>query len=802
MHQKPKVNHITQGELRKLYFGLVFWLILCNQLSAQKYSQSIRGTVFDAENSRPLSGVTVLCMTGHPVVGCVTDSLGGFHLEIPDGSHSFSFSRVGYYTRQLKNIQISLGKEVLTDVSLTSQVYQIDEVNVRTNRNEKINPMATVSAHSVNKTEFNRFVAGSFDASRIVGNFAGVISGTGDDKNEIIVRGNSPRGLLWHLEGIEIPNPNHFSLGKGNTGGRYSVLNTSVFSSFDFFIGSFPAEYGNAYSGVMDLNLRSGNPEQHEFSVDVSTLGLEGSAEGPVGKKKGLSYLINYRYSDYSYLTKLGFLEPDGYPIIPKSSDFVFKTTYQSERSGTFDLFALGGSSKIGFLQMSEIHIPGSESKLEEIYLWQRMAVAGMKHAIQTADGKTEIKSTAAVTYDYSSMELHPTGTTSEQNFTYQDHFSYPVFRLSTQINYRYNDRHSARLGATYNHIWGQMFAEQLNPEMQYDTLLNKTGKGWYADYYGQWKYQSRKWFESVTGLHAFHSGVTHEFILEPRLGAIVRLPGQQSLNFGLGLHSRLEPLAVYNYQVRISKTLREEKNIDLKTTKALHLTGSYVLNLGDYMQFTVEAYLQYLRDVPVSTDVNNPFSLINSTDGLPSGALNNNGKARNKGLEFTLRKLLSHHYYFLANASLFSSKYRASDGIWYNTYFNTTYICNLLAGASFQIGKQKQHTLEFKLRGNQRGGFRYTPVDQAASILHQTVVYETENNLASQLPAYKRIDFGVGFRMKKRTSAFSWMVDLQNIMNAKNVVYRSFGFQNNSVKVYDTKSLGLLPMITIKAEF
>jgi hypothetical protein len=283
-------------------------------------------------------------------LGCVSDSLGRFYLPIPEGSHSFSFSRVGYYTKQLKNIQIGMGNDVLLNVSLINRVYQIDEVEVKTNRNEKINPMATVSAHSVSHPEFNHFVAGSFDASRIVGNFAGVISGMGDDKNEIIVRGNSPRGILWHLEGIEIPNPNHFSLGKGNTGGRYSVLNTSVFSSFDFFIGSFPAEYGNAYSGVMDLNLRSGNPEKHEFSVDVSTLGLEGSAEGPIAKKKGLSYLVNYRYSDYSYLTKMGFLEPNSYPIIPLSSDFVFKTTYKSEKSGTFDLFSIGGSSKIGLL--------------------------------------------------------------------------------------------------------------------------------------------------------------------------------------------------------------------------------------------------------------------------------------------------------------------------------------------------------------------------------------------------------------------------------------------------------------------
>jgi hypothetical protein len=111
--------------------------------------------------------------------------------------------------------------------------------------------------------------------------------------NEIVIRGNSPRGLQWRLEGIEIPNPNHFSE-EGATGGPISILNSTTMDNSDFLSAAFPAEYGNALSGVFDLNLRKGNNEKREYKLQVGLIGFEGAAEGPIIKGADASFLVNY----------------------------------------------------------------------------------------------------------------------------------------------------------------------------------------------------------------------------------------------------------------------------------------------------------------------------------------------------------------------------------------------------------------------------------------------------------------------------------------------------------------------------
>lgn len=143
--------------------------------------------------------------------------------------------------------------------------------------------MATVSARSFTVEETSRYAGSLNDPSRMAANYAGV-SSTSDARNDIIIRGNSPLGVLWRLNGMEIPNPNHFG-SLGTTGGPVSILNNNLLDKSDFLTGAFPAEYGNALAGVFDLQMRSGNNEKTEFLGQVGFNGFELGAEGPIGKK-------------------------------------------------------------------------------------------------------------------------------------------------------------------------------------------------------------------------------------------------------------------------------------------------------------------------------------------------------------------------------------------------------------------------------------------------------------------------------------------------------------------------------------
>lgn len=788
----------------------LFWLISClicldiipPPLFAQQFNQKISGILTDRESHQPLAGVYVLCETCVPPNACVTDSSGYFMLNLPVGRQSLSFTHIGYQSRLINDIQLGTGKSVSLNVELAEQVYETEEISVKASNNRWLNPMATVSARTLRSDDATRYAAGYFDASRMVTNFAGVASGNSDESNEIVVRGNSPRGLLWRLEGIEIPNPNHFANGQGSSGGGYSAITTNVLSSFDFFTGSFPAEYGNVTSGVMDLNLRTGNARQHEFSLGLSVLGTEASAEGPINREKGSSYMFDYRLADFRYLTYLGILNAKDYGIVPRTSDFVFKASFRTDRAGTFDFFAVGGSSEAGDMATTNIQEIKAGVDQDEFIEQQNTTIAGIKHTFSFPDNKTYMRSTAAFTYQFTTDRDRKSDTLLNKTVTYSDRYEYPAFRFSSIVNHKFNARHSLRTGVTFNQLWGNMFAIKLNTQLKYDTLMNTNASGWYGSSFAQWKYQTGNVLETNAGLHVLFSGITREVVLEPRLGLILRLPGQRTFNLGMGFHSRLEALSVYHYKTKVSGTMREERNIDLKTSKAFHLTTGFSRDFGNNMQFTIEAYYQYLWAVPVKEIPTGQFSLINSFGGLSDVIMANNGKAKNKGLELTLEKSFSNQYFFLATASLFNSSYSGSDGFWFNTLFNTNYVYNLIGGKEFQTGRYRQNTFGLKLRGMLRGGFRFTPVDVAASIKSKKVIYQTLNTYGERLPDFDRIDFGVSYRINRLHHAWILLADIQNILDTENVLRRRFSYSSKQILTSDSKSIGRVPVVTIKVEF
>jgi len=181
----------------------------------------------------------------------------------------------------------------------------------------------------------------------MVSNFAGVMS-SNDSRNDIVIRGNSPMGLLWRIDGVEVPNPNHFGA-QGTTGGPVSMLNQNLLSNSDFMTGAFPSEYGNALSGVFDINLRSGNKNKFEFTGQVGFNGFEFAAEGPIwlGKNntKG-SFVVDYRYSTMELVNKLGIDFGTG-AAIPKYKDLTIITDIPTKKAGRFKFIGIYGNSFI-----------------------------------------------------------------------------------------------------------------------------------------------------------------------------------------------------------------------------------------------------------------------------------------------------------------------------------------------------------------------------------------------------------------------------------------------------------------------
>ncbi len=311
-------------------------------------AQVIRGTVVDKQTHSPLPGANVVLLDSDPVSGTTTNELGEFRLEnVPLGRQGIYVSFIGYHPAVVKNLVVNSARETVLFIELEEKVETTGEITVTGNyrKDLTINKMASVSARTFTVEEAARYAGSREDVARMAMNFAGV-SGANDQRNDIIIRGNTPGGILWRLEDVDIPNPNHFAA-SGTTGGPIGMLNNNTLRNSDFYTGAFPAEYTNVFSGVFDLKMREGNNEQYEFLGQAGFNGFELGAEGPFKKGAKSSFLANYRYSTLEIFNMLGI--SFGTAGIPKYQDLNFKLSFPV-RKGKITWFGLAGRSTISML--------------------------------------------------------------------------------------------------------------------------------------------------------------------------------------------------------------------------------------------------------------------------------------------------------------------------------------------------------------------------------------------------------------------------------------------------------------------
>ncbi len=304
-------------------------------------SQNVRGTIVDKVTQSPLPSASIKIIDSDPLIGTTTNVNGQFLLkDVAIGRISLEVSYIGYESIFINQLQVTSGKEVVLNLELQESIEQLSEVTVKAKQNPQnaSNDLALVSARGFDMEETNRYAGARNDPARMAQNFAGV-SGANDSRNDIIIRGNSPSGVLWRLEGIDIPNPNHFGA-LGTTGGPVSILNNNLLAKSDFMTSAFPAEYGNATAAVFDLKMRKGNSFKREHIFQVGFNGFELGTEGPIGKEGGASYLLNYRYSTLALMDDVG-LSPGTGNAVPFYQDFSAKVDVPTEKLGKFSLFAI-----------------------------------------------------------------------------------------------------------------------------------------------------------------------------------------------------------------------------------------------------------------------------------------------------------------------------------------------------------------------------------------------------------------------------------------------------------------------------
>lgn len=791
---------------RRIILFLIFILIAFSSF-AQNNGQSVRGIVVDAFTGSPIIGATVLVLNSIPINGTSTDERGEFELnDISNGRSSFSASFIGYSPQAFSNIMVNSGKETFLSFKLEEKVTNLTEVIIKAeySKEKPLNEMALISARSFSVEETERYAGSLGDPARMVSNYAGVMPGN-DTRNDIIIRGNSPTGLLWRIEGVEVQNPNHFGA-QGTTGGPVSMLNSNLLANSDFITGAFPAEYGNALSGVFDINLRSGNKEKYEFTGQVGFNGFEVAAEGPIplGKNapKG-SFIVDYRYSTLQFISKLGIDFGTG-TAIPQYNDLTVLVDIPTRKSGRIKLIGILGNSFISLGRSFDIVQAVSSNQLGEATdFGAGLNIALLTHTFMFSE-KSRMKSTISFQNSQSSIQNDSIDYVNKAYFsTYAGKLLENKLSASIDLKHKFSPQNNLTTGLLlnrYNTTFNDSaYFKSLRKIIDITRVNNEPTTLYRAFVNWQHKFSDNLTFNG--GLHYQYYDLSKESALEPRLSMEWKLNSNHSASLGYGLHSQIQPRTVYfNQEYDQNLGIYSENNRNLKSTRAQHFVLGYDWHFGRDFRIKSEAYYQGLYDVPVSR-VNNAFSILNSGSGYyiaQLDSLENTGKGENYGIELTIEKFLSRGYYLLMTVSLFDSKYSGYDKKWRNTAFNTNYSINILGGYEFKIGKR--NFLTFDVRTVWSGGMRYIPIDLQASIAANEQVYDWSEAYANKYKDYFRSDLRIGFKQNFKRVTQEWALDFQNVSNTENIFSEQYNNQSKSITTVFQQ--GFFPMVLYRINF
>jgi hypothetical protein len=767
-------------------------------LQAQELTQTIRGIVVDKESQLPLSGVTVIVLNSNPLKGTTTDDKGVFRLEgIPIGRVSIQVSFLGYQTLTLNNLVVTSGKEVVLSLELTEQIASLDEVVITSKKDKRkpINKMALISARSFSVEETGRYAGALNDPSRMAANYAGVTQ-AGDARNDIIIRGNSPAGLLWRLEGFNIPNPNHFGA-LGSTGGSVSILNNNLLTNSDFITGAFPAEYGNALSGVFDLKLRKGNNEKYEYTGQIGFNGFELGAEGPLLKKG--SILATYRRSNVAAFKALGI--PLGWDSTPNFDDFTFKIDLPvGKKHNKISLFGIGGISSID-LRDEDDNFAKPKNTGEDIFFGSNTGAIGLSY-FYFANESLRVETRLSMSGWENKVRVDSISEVSNEKVRiFENNSSEVKNSINVKVNKKFNAKNNLRLGIISDAI-SYKLADSIFENNAFRTLRNSKGTEFLFQFYAQWQHKFSRKLTVNTGMNYMLFALNNSSVSEPRIGLQWKFSKRSALNFGTGLHSQILPLAMYftETQNRLTGEITHT-NKNLGFQKSAHFIVGYDHNFTTNLRMKIETYYQHLYNIAVEQKPTNYSQLNEGADFVLSDtdSLVSSGTGKNYGIDVTLERFFSKNYYFLITGSLFDSKYKGSDGIERNTAFNQNYTLNMLAGVEINLNKNGNQLLNINGKWNFSGGNRIKPIDLEASILAGEEVYK-DNLYEKRYKDYSRADLKITYQRNHKKFTQEWSLELQNLFNQKNIFREAY---NKKTQEVDTQfQLGFQPMVFYRITF
>lgn len=780
-------------------------LCLCftNLIHAQ--TNRIRGIVQDKQTKQTLVGANVTINKTN--LGAVTNENGAFIIEnVPVGRVSLRCQFIGYEPFAIDDIILTSTKEVYLEIELKAGNIQVDEVVVTAAKNafEAVNPLSVVSTRSFTAEETDRIAAGINDPGRVALSFPGVKQGPDETENAIIVRGNSPVGILWRVEGIDIPNPNHFAL-IGSSVGGVNVFSAQLLARSDFSSGGMAAEYGNAISGAFDMHFRKGNFQKREHRVKIGVIGLDFATEGPFKKDGQASYLVNYRYSTLSVLNKLGF-NLVGERVTNDFQDLSFNIALGNKNPKLkTTIFGIGGLSLEEYLPVDE-PAKRNPSVFDNRNFQHKPAKMG---AIGTTftylpNTKSYLKAVVALIGSDIRRENDTLGETNVA-FRYNTE-RYADKRISTSLTYnnKITDKTTVKTGLIFHYIFFDFFKKsspvksQINiNDLNIQEGISVEGKDntQTAQAYAQVITQLTPQLTMNVGGHFLYLNANRTYSLEPRVSFQYQIKQNQRLSLAYGLQGQTLPLMTYFVKDKTGAFIN--KNLDMLQTH--HAVLAYHLFTQNKMKISVESYVQKLFNVPVTPSVSDNYWMLNNTNGFPTFKVVSDGKGTNYGIDAAVEKLFSNSYFLSVTGSVFESTFQPFDKKTYHSRWASQFSSSATFGKEFSF--RKGRVLQVGGRFLFSGGARYTPLDAVQSKIKGYYVPLREKENEAQVPNYYRLDTRIQYRYNAKKLSGSISLDIQNALNHINATGVGYDALTNTTYV-QYRGGGLIPVMAFQFDF
>jgi outer membrane receptor for ferrienterochelin and colicin len=770
------------------FFGrLAILMLAAFLLTSMAFAQEtgiIEGRVIDKTTQQEVIGATVQVLGTS--LGAVTDVNGNFTIKgLAANTYSLKFSAVEYKPFLRTDVRVSSSQSTKLTVELSIDAYQQTEVVVIGTRTFDKSEDTRVSSNQISQEEIRRAPGAAEDVSRMMQSLPGVTFGS-DSRNDIIARGGSPIENFVMIDGIEVPNINHYGT-QGASGGPIGMINTDFLNDVNFSAGGFGAKYGDRLSSIMDIKYRNGDERSYHGKFDMGLAGFGGIFEGPIQTEKS-AFMVSVRRS-YLDLFSGGI----GLTGVPKYWNFNLKGTFELTPQHSLTVIGLGGIDNIENKNYDS-NSATAVSNTDLIYDgWQY--VMGFSHR-WLIDKNTFLRTSvssnaynARVSND--SIGVGAGNSVLSRTLDFSNTSTDRELVLRSDFSHRFSARDLLEVGITAKHInnHDDIFVKAgtditgTNPDIFITADASATKLGAYSQYTRNFTDK----FSATLGLRwDYFDYISDKNAVSPRLSLSYDVTNQVRFNLGGGFYQQAPPLIWL---------VADERNRDTKFMKTYQAVAGVEYFPQEDLKISVEVYAKEYRDYPISTE--HPqyvYSSAGADFSTPFEQIRSGSDGYARGIEFFVHKKLTDHLYGMVNYSYSSIMFKDGLGTWRPSAFNYRNSFTLTGGYKLN------ESFEFSAKFRYAGGRPYTPFDlQASTSRNQGILDYTRVN-EDRFKDYKRLDVRADYRFGLLGWNMIAFVDLENMLNVKNV--DQLVWNNKTNQPDQLLQWQFLPVGGIKMEF